>query len=132
VYGEQILGVTGVDVRFHGVMRFADGVIAQVDTGLALPLRHGLEIVGTAGTIMVRDPWFCHSPSIELTTDDGTTLIEVGAASSYELQIRNFAAAVRGEASPLLGREDALGQARAIEALYKSADSGAVEDTKLA
>jgi predicted dehydrogenase len=29
--------------------------------------------------------------------------------------------AIRGEAEPLLGREDALGQARAIEALYRSA-----------
>lgn len=37
---------------------------------------------------------------------------------------RNVSAAVRGEAPPLLGRDDALGQARAIEALYEAADSG--------
>ena len=35
-----------------------------------------------------------------------------------------MSAAVRGEAEPLLGREDALGQARAIEALYEAADGG--------
>jgi hypothetical protein len=33
-------------------------------------------------------------------------------------------AAVRGEPSRLLGRDDALGQARTIEALYASAGSG--------
>jgi xylose dehydrogenase (NAD/NADP) len=35
-----------------------------------------------------------------------------------------MSAAIRGSAEPLLGREDALGQARAIEALYRSADEG--------
>jgi hypothetical protein len=35
----------------------------------------------------------------------------------------NLAAAIRGEAAPLLGRKDALGQARAIAALYESVAS---------
>jgi hypothetical protein len=33
-------------------------------------------------------------------------------------------AAITGEAEPLLGREDAVGQARALQALYDSADEG--------
>jgi hypothetical protein len=33
-----------------------------------------------------------------------------------------MSAAIRGGSEPLLGRADALGQARAIEALYRSAD----------
>ena len=36
--------------------------------------------------------------------------------------------AIRGEGEPLLGRADALGQARVIEALYRSAESGAAVD----
>jgi predicted dehydrogenase len=35
-----------------------------------------------------------------------------------------MSAAIRGQAEPLLGRDDALGQARAIEALYRSAAEG--------
>ena len=34
-------------------------------------------------------------------------------------------AAIRSEVEPLLGRADALGQARAIAALYESAAAGA-------
>ena len=34
--------------------------------------------------------------------------------------------AIRGEAEPLLGRDDALGQARALEALYRSATDGEI------
>jgi predicted dehydrogenase len=38
--------------------------------------------------------------------------------------LENFAAAVGGAAEPLLGREDALGQARTLDALLRSAASG--------
>ncbi len=45
-------------------------------------------------------------------------------ADSYRLQLENLADAVAGTAPQLLGREDALGQARAIDALYRSAAEG--------
>ena len=49
-------------------------------------------------------------------------------ADSYVRQLANFADAAAGVAPALLGREDALGQARAIDALYRSAaEGGAVE-----
>ncbi len=51
--------------------------------------------------------------------------VEVPQADSYRLELDNLAAAAAGEAEPLLGRDDALGQARVIDALYRSAASGA-------
>jgi predicted dehydrogenase len=50
--------------------------------------------------------------------------VEVAAANPYALELTNFAAAVVGDAEQLLGRADAVAQARVIEALYRSADSG--------
>jgi xylose dehydrogenase (NAD/NADP) len=50
--------------------------------------------------------------------------IAVEAADSYRLELENLSDAIRGEAEPLLGREDAVGQARTIEALYLSATEG--------
>jgi predicted dehydrogenase len=44
----------------------------------------------------------------------------VEAADSYRLELENVSAAIRDRAPRLLGREDALGQARAIEALYNA------------
>ena len=46
------------------------------------------------------------------------------AANPYALELSNLAAAIAGEAEPLLGRDDAVAQARVIEALYRSAESG--------
>ncbi|HEX2346048.1 MAG TPA: Gfo/Idh/MocA family oxidoreductase [Gaiellaceae bacterium] len=45
-------------------------------------------------------------------------------ADSFALELDNFAQAVAGSLPPLLGREDASGQARAIDALYRAAESG--------
>jgi D-xylose 1-dehydrogenase (NADP+, D-xylono-1,5-lactone-forming) len=42
----------------------------------------------------------------------------------YERELSNMAAAIAGTAEPLLGRDDAVAQARVIEALYGSAESG--------
>ncbi len=61
---------------------------------------------------------------IEHRTDDGVERIELERVNSYRLELENLSDAIRGEAEPLLGREDALGQARAIEALYRAADEG--------
>ena len=43
---------------------------------------------------------------------------------SYRLELENLSDAIRGEAPLLLGRDDAIGQARALEALHASATSG--------
>jgi predicted dehydrogenase len=62
---------------------------------------------------------------LELRRGDATEEIPAPAADPYALELEDVAAAVRGDVPPLLGREDALGQARAIAALYRSAASGA-------
>ena len=76
------------------------------------------------GSIDVSDPWHCRAPGITLHRGDQIERIELEPADSYRLELENFSAAIRGQAAPLLGRADALGQARTIEALYRAADSG--------
>jgi predicted dehydrogenase len=124
VSGEQVLGGDGVDVVFAGTMRFAGDLVAHFDAGLALATRDELEVVGEQGALFLDDPWHCRTPMIELRREGRIERIEIEAADSYRLEAENFSAAVRGRAAPLLGRGDALGQARAIEALYAAADSG--------
>jgi xylose dehydrogenase (NAD/NADP) len=124
VYGEQVLGESGVDELFTGTMRLPGDVLAQFDAGLVLPVCDELEAIGEEGSLFLDDPWHCKSPVIELRTDGGVEEIVVEPADSYRLQLENMSDAIRGEAEPLLGREDAMGQAHAIEALYRSATEG--------
>lgn len=121
VIAVQELGGGGVDVVFSGAMRFGGGILAHFDCGLALAPRDELEIVGEDGSLFLDDPWHCRTPIIEVRMEQSTERIELPVVNSYRLEAENFSAAVRGEAEPLLGRADAAGQAKAIEALYAAA-----------
>ena len=125
VFGRRLVGPTGVDVRFGAMLQLAGGVLTQFHCGFDLPEESRLEVFGSEGTLLVREPVRCLDPHLELRRDGAVTRIEVEDADRYQLQVDNFAAAVRGEAEPLLGRGDAVGQARGIEALYRSAADGA-------
>jgi predicted dehydrogenase len=125
VYGEQVVGPTGVDVVFAATMRFASDVVGEFDCGLSLQSRDELEVMGAEGSLFLDDPWHAREPVIELRRDGELERIEVERANSYGLELENLSEAIRGRAEPLLGREDAVGQARVIEALYRSAETGA-------
>ncbi len=124
VAGEQVIGGDGVDVAFAATLRFAGDVLAVFDCGFRGPREHWLEVAGTAGTLRIADPWHGRAPGIELVRDGEAEHVACEPADPYALELEDFAAAVAGDRPPRLGREDALGQARAIEALYESASEG--------
>jgi predicted dehydrogenase len=124
VYAEQAIGGDGVDVAFAATLRFPGDVIAQFHCGFAVGRRHDLEAIGDEGSLFLADPWHGREPGIELRREDGTEQIEIAPANPYTHELVDFARAARGAAPPLLGADDALAQARAIEALYASAESG--------
>ena len=124
VYGQALIGETGTDWVFAGAMRFPGDVFALFDCGTALHDRDELEAVGSEGSLFLDDPWHCRRPVIELRRGGEVERIGLEPVDSYRLQLENLSDAIRGEAEPLLGRDDALAQARTIEALFRSADSG--------
>jgi D-xylose 1-dehydrogenase (NADP+, D-xylono-1,5-lactone-forming) len=125
VEAEQVLGESGVDVVFAAALRLPGETLAHYDCGFVLPSRDEVELVGEGASLFLDDPWHARSPVIELRRDGEVEPVEAERANSYRLELENVAAAIRGEAPLLLGRDDAVGQARAIEALYRSASEAA-------
>ena len=123
VFGEAS-SEAGVDTVFAASMRFSGDVFGEFDCGFRLPMRDELEVVGEVGSIFLDDPWHCRKPVLELRRDGEVEEIALEPVDSYRLELENLAHAIREEMEPLLGREDALGQARAIDALYRSAETG--------
>ena len=123
VFGEAS-SEAGVDTVFAASMRFSGDVFGEFDCGFRLPMRDELEVVGEGGSIFLDDPWHCRKPVLELRRDGEVEEIALEPVDSYRLELENLAHAIREEMKPLLGREDALGQARAIDALYRSAETG--------
>jgi xylose dehydrogenase (NAD/NADP) len=124
VQAEQVVGESGVDVCFAGTLRLANDVLAHFDCGFVLPQRDEIEVVGEDGSLYVDDPWHARSPGIELRREDGVERIAVPPANSYRLELENVHDAARDIAPLLLGRDDAVGQARTLEALYRAAEAG--------
>jgi len=122
VFGQAYVGPTGTDWVFAGTMRFAGDVLARFARGRCFPARDGLAVIGTEGSLFLDDPWHCREPHIELRREGEVERIELDPADSYRLELENLCDAIHGEAPLLLGREDAFAQARALEALHRSAE----------
>ncbi len=130
VQAEQALGPTGVDLCFAATVALPRDVIAHFDSGFALARRGALEVVGEQGALYVSDPWHPREPGVEIRGPTPADAIEcelapAAQADAYLLELDNVSGAIRGESELLLGRADAVGQARALEALHRSAHTAA-------
>ncbi len=123
-YGEAWFGPSGTDWVFAGTLRFPGNVLASFHCGTALPEHDELEAIGSEGSLFLDDPWHCGAPVLELRRDGTVERIEIERQDSYRLELENVSDAIRGEGELLLARDDALGQARTLEALHESATNG--------
>jgi predicted dehydrogenase len=125
VLAEQVTGTTGIDMALYGTMRFPNDVVGQFEASFAAPRRQRLEIVGEDAILTAFSPFRVDWPGeLRLTRDDEHEAVPVPVVNSYRLELENLADAIDGAAPALLGRDDALGQARAIEGLYRAAAAG--------
>jgi predicted dehydrogenase len=125
VFGEAWFGSSGTDWVFAGMLRFPGNVMAVFDSGTAMTERDELEAIGSDGSLFLDDPWHCKVPGIELRREGRIERIELDPVDSYRLELENLSDVIRGDSELLLGRDDAVAQARALEALHDSAMRGA-------
>jgi len=127
VSAEQVLGGDGgIDIRFAGVLRFARDVVGTFDCGMDVHRRHSIEVVGSEGTILVPSPWQTPFGTEILLTREDTERIVPETVDPYARELDEVGAAIAEGREARLGRDESLGQARVIQALYRAADDGAV------
>jgi D-xylose 1-dehydrogenase (NADP+, D-xylono-1,5-lactone-forming) len=124
VFGMQTLTAGGVDLRFAGTLLFAGGVLGHFSCALDTAPSQALEAVGSEGTLLLSHPFTADVERIELRRGEKLDEIEIEHADRYCLQLENVARAIRGDEPPLLGRDDAVAQARTLDALIRSAETG--------
>jgi predicted dehydrogenase len=108
----------GVDWRFTGMLRFGD-VVATFHAGFTADHQQ-LEAIGSDGTLTIPRPFT--QPTGVVVVNGEEMRVEPG--NPYRAELDDFCAAIRGERKPLLGRSDMAGQAKALDALLRSAESG--------
>jgi D-xylose 1-dehydrogenase (NADP+, D-xylono-1,5-lactone-forming) len=115
----------GVDAHASAVLRFGGDVLGLLECAFDAAPRSFLEVAGSAGRIYVEDPW--KAPRLTLMGADGSAeALDAEIVDPYAREVEDLSRAVRTGSAPLLGREDAIGQARTLEALLRSAREGAV------
>jgi len=125
VTAQHVQGPSGVDLAFVATLRFRGDVLGTFRSSMALPRRQGLELVGSEAILVVEAPWRVDfGGDVLLLRKRTVERVPVPVADAYLLELEDFAAAAAGERAPLLGRADAVAQARALEALYAAAERG--------
>ena len=120
VFGAQTLAPSGVDRTFSGHARLSHRVSWPRSSPASPRSTVRSRSFGSEDNIVLPDPWLAEPSLIRL----GGREIAIEADDPYRLELDDMGAAILGQHPPLLGRADALGQARTIEALYRSAASG--------
>ncbi len=122
VFGSQTTGPTGIDLTFAGQLVFANGVLAQIDSGFASAVRAELEVTGAKGVLRVRHPWkpLADQP-ILLSRGEKTEAVPVAAQDRYLLEIEDLAEAARTGRPPRLTLAESRGNVATIVALLQSA-----------
>jgi predicted dehydrogenase len=127
VSGEQVDGGDGVDIRFAGVMRFEGDVLGSFDCGMDVFRRNSIEVVGSTGEIHVPSPWQTPLGAEILVVREGQgepERIIPESVDPYARELDEVGAAIAEGRPPRLDREESLGQARAIDALFRAAAEG--------
>ncbi len=116
----------GVDVEMNGILWFADGRMATLDTGFTHPLRLWLEITGTKGVVTIHDMWL-PSPRATFRIDregQPPETITVESADQIVHMLEHFGRAVLDGQPIHPAPEEAVRTLRVLDALAESARTG--------
>lgn len=124
VLGWQTLSPSGVDEVFVGQMRFANGLLAQFESGFHTPYRCWMEVVGTRGSLFIDAPFKpADRAFIRLDYGDRSERLEVGAGHLYQGEIEDMERAVLDGKPQRVSLMDSRHNVALICALLESARS---------
>ena len=127
VFGWQVTGSTGIDDTFVGILHFAEEVYGQFDSSFVIPFHAYMEIVGSAATLIVPEPFKPGlNEKIFLVRDGKTERIKVKGQELYLGEVEDLTDAITLGKAPRVSLEDSRANVATIKALLESARTGAV------
>lgn len=126
VRGQAHLGETGVDEWAVASLQFANGICAQLVTGVRMNHENSVEIFGTEGRITIPNPWLANRTHAEngriivRRTGEPAREIDVPAdvtSFTYEADVvgRAILGGRKQAASPAMTWDDSLGNIRTLD-----------------
>jgi D-xylose 1-dehydrogenase (NADP+, D-xylono-1,5-lactone-forming) len=125
VFGWQQSSPTGIDMEFAGMMRFADGSVAQFDSGFVGPFRAEMEVIGTNAALRIHRPFRTDDMSrLLLTTGDETETLPFDPEPPFAGEIADMEAAALDGRPPRIPLTESRRTVQTILSLYESARTG--------
>jgi len=112
----------GIDDVFSGILHYANGVVAAVNSGFNAHKRVFSEVVGTEGVLEIPDTFFDNPGDLTLTRGERRDLIAVPQSDRYRSEIEDFSAAVRDNRPPALTLAETLRNTEVIDRLLQAAE----------
>jgi len=125
VFGWQRLAPTKIDLEFAAMMRYADGAVAQFDSGFVGPFRAELEVIGTDATLRIDRPFRTDERSrLVLTAGDHIETLPCERAAPFEGEIADVESAALDGQPQRVTLAESRRTIATIRALYASASTG--------
>jgi predicted dehydrogenase len=118
--------VAGVDIESSAELAFTSGPTASLKCSMQPQdgaLLRFLRVHGDAGVLELENPISPHSGatlSIESANGPAPQIVS-GGDTTFQYQLRHVLAVIEGHAQPLTGGDDAIGNMRAIDSIYRAA-----------
>lgn len=116
-------GETGVDIQMGGLLQFEAGQ-AVIDCGFQLPYRAQLDVIGEKGMIYFHKPW---APDKEALIGIMDRQEKLPPADQFTNEFEHLSQCIRRGRRSRYGIDDAVSQARVMEAVLRSLASGRPE-----
>lgn len=121
-----------VDMTSAALLDFGEGRTATVYTSFQVPGGQRARILGTDGEIVLPAPYHPRRPDDVIllrrhrpgSSEPEEERISSGVIEPFTAVVDNLGASIRGQAAPLLAAEEAIAQARVVDAVLQSAREG--------
>ena len=125
VFGWQQTSASAIDLEFAGMMRFADGSVAQFDCGFIGPFRAEMEVIGRDAALRVERPFRTDELSrMILMVGDARETLPFPAAPPFAGEIADIEAAALDAQAPRVTLAESRRTVATLCALYESARRG--------
>lgn len=128
VMGWQKMAASGVDATFVGQLRFAGGLLAQIQCSYEIPKFRVMELHGSTASISIPD--FLQSknhPAFALQKEGTKKMFRFPSAETFRGEVEAMADVILNGAPPRLTLEESRQIIQVLTALYRSAQSGKPE-----
>jgi predicted dehydrogenase len=119
-------GVPGVDLDIDAEMAFTSGPTASLRCSMQPQdgsLYRRLRVHGDAGMLEIENPVSPHSGATLSFEGPNASMPQIvsGGDTTFHYQLRHVLEVLAGRAEPLTGGDDAVGNMRALDAIYRAA-----------